>query len=229
MCDRVLILRGGCIVADGTLQQLQSLGYEAELGSGQGSGQVAELDDTAYDQGMMQTAGLNSGRDSSTQVAVAGAHVGAAATEHSGPLGLQGSEASPEKASPPMKEDATGRSLLARSANQDASHADAASAQHHFAVKREAAQVAEQAAGDKLTGTETTGEKGRVQIPSSVFGTEESVSPGAMRADVPESVRGIRGPFGTLASRFSRRASRPPGSISGATSMGGQMRTALSR
>ena len=229
MCDRVIVLRGGCIVADGTLQQLQSLGFEAELGSGQGSQQMAELDDTAYDQGMTPTADPDSGRDSSTQVTVAGGHAEVAGTEQSEAIGGQGSEAGPEKASLPMQEDATGRSPLARDAKQVASHADTEIAQHMVTGKREPVQVAEQAAGHQVNGTEMTGEKGRVHIPSSVFGADDPARTGAEHADVPESLQRTRGPFGTLGSRFSRRTSRPQGSISGVPSMGLQMRTALSR
>jgi ATP-binding cassette subfamily C (CFTR/MRP) protein 4 len=46
-CDRVLILRGGSIVADGPYGALRARGFHAELGP---EGEAAELDDDAYDQ-----------------------------------------------------------------------------------------------------------------------------------------------------------------------------------
>ncbi len=217
MCDRIIVLRGGCIVADGSLQQLQSQGYEAELGSGQGSGQIAELDDTAYDEGIAQTASQDPSKQSSTPVAIPAEHVALATTEQSRPVVSDASEATQAEASLPMERDASGKAQPVSTSKQDAPHADAAAAQQPSTTKGELVQVAEQAASRK------------VQIPSSVFGTEDSASPGAKRADRPEAVQRIRGPFGTLRSKFSRRSSRPAGSISGAPSMGGQMRTLLSR
>ena len=48
-CDRVLILRGGRLVADGSYAQLRARdNFAAELGPEEGEG--AELDDDAYDQ-----------------------------------------------------------------------------------------------------------------------------------------------------------------------------------
>ena len=46
-CDRVLILRGGAIVADGPYAALRARGFHAELGPEE---EAAELDDDAYDQ-----------------------------------------------------------------------------------------------------------------------------------------------------------------------------------
>ena len=229
MCNRIIVLRGGCIVADGSLQQLQSQGYEAELGSGQGSGQVAELDDTAYDQGMAQTASLEPGEDRSTGVAIPEKPGAMVESEQSKAVGSNGSEVHQTEASPPIEEDATGKAQPARTSEQDMFHAGKATAQQPGTAKAEPIQVEGQAAGRQLAGAGTTGGRGKVQVPSSVFGTEDSASAGAKRADMPEAVQRVRGPFGTLRSRFSRRSSRPAGSFSGAPSMGGQMRTLLSR
>ena len=227
MCDRIIVLRGGCIVADGTLQQLQSQGYEAELGSGHGSGQMAELDDTAYDQGMAHPVSLEPGKDSSSPVASPEGQVAMAQSEQIRAVGRNGSEAEQARACLPTVEDAAGKAQPARNSRQDASYAASATAQQPGSIQAE--QVKELAAGQQLTGAERTGGPGKVQIPSSVFGTEDPASAGAKRADMPEAVQRVRGPFGTLRSRVSRRSSRPAGSISGAPSMGGQMRTLLSR
>ena len=226
MCDRIIVLRGGCIVADGSLQQLQSQGYEAELGSGQGSGQMAELDDTAYDQGMTHSTSHDPSKDSSTLVASPGEQVAMAAAEQSRAVASHGSAARQAEASLP-KEDAAGKAQPASIPEQDASHAEPATTQQPGSTNPEL--VKELPAGPQLTRAGTTGGPGKVQIPSSVFGTGNSATVGAKRADIPAGVQKVRGPFGTLRSRLSRRTSQPAGSISGAPSMGGQMRTLLSR
>lgn len=240
MCNRIIVLRGGCIVADGTLQELQSQGFEAELGSGQGSGQMAELDDTAYDQGMAQTAAELSKASSTQEAATEGqlelagtepigaverrrAEADKAEAERNGAVECHKAEASQAEASLPRKERGTEDPQPGDISKNEEFRADSAVSQPPAMTKEPLI------GGTEQTADEVTGETGKVQIPSSVFGTKDPASASTKRPDISEAVQKARGPFGTLTSRFSRRTSRPPGAISGVPSMGGQMRTALSR
>lgn len=254
-CDRVIILRGGCIVADGSFQHLQSQGYKAELGSGQGSGLAAELDDTAYDQGMAPTVSPETDSGNSLQVRTEKdrgsslptplfvAQLDKAVFERGGDQSTQisSSDACGAEALLPSPDIGVQESEQFPPSEQQGGIANSDAAQQQDSVESDldhrAANVerTESTASHDQSITPTMGDKcnaaskGTVQIPSSVFESEETKSADAKSADIPGGVSRVRRPFGTLSSRFSRRTSRASGSISGVPSMGGQMRTALSR
>lgn len=243
-CGRLIVLRGGRIVADGSFQQLQSLGYEAELGSGQGAGQAAELDDTAYDQEIGHSASVQDSEPSTVAPAIRTGDLGSAALHTSSCATVTSLE--PADAKPALTEQAPGISPQQSSVGterQGPEHTAAetvsqtpvqTAASHGPATGGDSGATDSKESSDDLhtkqgpVGAKTV----RVQIPSSVFQSERPDLTHANGADSPRAGRNYRGLLSTLSSRLSRlgrRRSSPATSLSGRNSVGAQLRAALSR
>lgn len=243
-CGRLIVLRGGRIVADGSFQQLQSLGYEAELGSGQGSGQAAELDDTAYDQEIGHSASVQDSAASSAGAAVRAGDLGSAAQHTSSSTTVTSLE--PADAKSALTEQAPGmpeQQSLVSTERQGPEHTAAeamsqtpvqTTASHGPATGESPGAIdSNESSVDLHTKQGPAGAKTvRVHIPSSAFQSERPDWTQADGADSPGAGRNPRGLLSTLSSRLSRlgrRRSGPATSLSGRDSVGAQLRVALSR
>ena len=243
-CGRLIVLRGGRIVADGSFQQLQSLGYVAELGSGQDGGQAAELDDTADDQEIGHSASVQDSEPSTAGAALRTGDLGSAAQHTSSCITVTSRE--PANAKPALTEQAPGTSPQQSSVgteHQGPEHTAAetvsqtpvqTAASHGPATGGiPGATASNESSDDPHTKQGPGGAKTvRVQIPSSVFQSERPDLTHANGADPPSAARKSRGLFSTLSSRLSRlgrRRSSPATSLSGRDSVGAQLRLALSR
>ena len=176
------------------------MGLEAELGSGQ----AAELDDTAYDE--------NLARSGSATAPLGSAALPSAPAQQQEPRPgvIAESDATPRVAAPALQQTDPQQSAActqALSGSQD--HGDLAVMPSNTAPEQTSSR--------------------RVQVPSSVFDSQPHAEAGTQKASMPEAVKRMRGPFGSLGSRLSRLRSRASGQLSGALSGGGQLRLALSR
>lgn len=173
------------------------MGFEAELGSGQ----AAELTDTAYDQNLARTGSVTAPFGSA-------APASAPAQQQEPRPGISaGSDAPLEAAAEPLQQTDPQQSAACTKAlqgNQDLTDAPLKA-------------VPEQSNSRK------------VQVPSSVFDSQPQTGAGTQKASMPEAIKRMRGPFGLLGSRLSRLRSQASRQLSGAPSAGGQLRAALSR
>ena len=243
-CGHLIVLRGGRIVADGSFQQLQSLGYEAELGSGQGSGQAAELDDTAYDQEIGHSASVQNSEASTAGAAVRTGDLDGAAPHTSSSTTVTSFE--PADAKSALTEQAPGTSSQQSlvSTERQGPEYTAAEAMSQTSVQTAishgpatggspGAMDSDESSEDLHTKQGPAGAKTvRVQIPSSAFQRKIPDWTQANGADSPGAGRNPRGLLSTLSSRLSRLGrprSGPATSLSGRDSVGAQLRVALSR
>lgn len=211
-CDRIVVLRGGRIVADGSFRQLQALGFEAELGSGQ----AAELDDTAYDQNTASAGSAKAPEPGTAQAALQAEVPGMPKPGQA--TGTEQQACSGDTAELPKQVPVTGSPGETAACTEPSQQDISANSPGSLSLDQAPMQAT----------------KGRVQAPSSVFqgnlqANSTAANSSTQQACIPAGVQKVRGPFGTLSSRLGRVKSRPSGSISGAPSMGRQLRGALSR
>ena len=176
------------------------MGLEAELGSGQ----AAELDDTAYDQNLAHTGSVTAPLGSTALPSAP------AQQQESRPGISAGSDAPPGDAAAALQQTDPQQSAACSQALQG-------SQDHGNLVVMPFNADPEQPGSHK------------VQVPSSVFDSHPHTEAGTHKACMPEAVKRMRGPFGSLGSRLSRLRSRTSRQLSGAPSASGQLRMALSR
>ena len=176
------------------------MGLEAELGSGQ----AAELDDTAYDENLART-GSATAPVGSTALPSA-----LAQQQESQPVVGALSDARPEEAAAALQQTDPQQSATCTQALQGGQgHGDPAVMLSNAAPEQPGSR--------------------KVRVPSSVFDSQPHTEAGTQKASMPEAVKRMRGPFGSLGSRLSRLRSRASGQLSSAPSGAGQLRLVLSR
>ena len=177
------------------------MGLEAELGS---SGQSAELDDTAYDENLARTGSATAPKGTTAPTL-------APAQQQEPQSGVI--------AEPDAPSGAAALALQQTDPQQSAACTQALQGSQDY---DDLANMPSNAA------TEQPGSR-KVRVPSSVFDSQPHTEAGAQKASMPEAVKRMRGPFGSLGSRLSRLRSRASGQLSSAPSGAGQLRLALSR
>ena len=171
------------------------MGFEAELGSGQ----AAELDDTAYDQNLARTGSASAPPGSAPPASAPAQPQEPQPGVSAAPDAPPGAAAAASQQTGPQQTAACTQALQG-------------SREHGDLAERPPSAAREQPGGRK------------VRVPSSVFDSQPHTEAG-----LPEAVMRLRGPFGSLGSRLSALRSRASRQLSGAPSAGGQLRAALSR
>lgn len=213
-CDRVIVLSGGRVVADGSFAQLSAAGgFSAELGGGCGEA-AAELDDAAYDEGI---AAAEAGSGASAAEGTPSDRNAAEAQATSGGLAATGTPPNGMAPAPRLEDSHISSGTCAEEASSNGALAGQVQGQDELERK---------AGGQEKNSCNTAAgghAAGRAQVPASVFGVTNSgdgaKSVGWSQGEA-EGDAGVR--KGEQTSRFSSR-------LSGLQTAASRMRRDLSR
>ena len=122
-CDRVVVLRGGRVFADGTFAELAPLRLPELAGS---EGAAASLDDAAYDAGVGAGGTSDPNPGIGQTLSAAWDRSGGASAEPSAPASEAGGDADPDASRNPSKSPSTSASSLAELSAASAATAPAA-------------------------------------------------------------------------------------------------------